>query len=146
MEQRTIRRPSRKRLLPDDKIFIPKGDYRLSGSLRLGPKTHLFGLSRSFCTIGGTDSGRGRGVDGRSFSLITADDASAAPGLTFLSIRGARPVEIRPRDVYAQFRIACPLRAGRGPILRCDGDGPAVCSGWNHRTDVVLRASMSNGS
>ena len=75
-----------------DKIFIPKGDYRLSGTLHLGPKTHLFGLSRSFCTIGGADSGRGRrgrGVGGPSFFLVTADEAGAAPGLTFLTVRGA---------------------------------------------------------
>ncbi len=80
-----------KAIAKHDKIFVPKGDYRLSGTLRLGSKTHLFGLSRSFCSMGGTGSGRGRGSrggEGESFSLMTVDDPDAAPGLTFLSVRG----------------------------------------------------------
>lgn len=74
-----------------DKIFVPKGDYRLSGTLHLRPNTHLFGLTRGFCSIGAIGSARGRrpGSDqGDSFSLTTVDDASAAPALTFLSVRG----------------------------------------------------------
>lgn len=74
-----------------EKIFVPKGRYKLSGSLRLRPKTQLFGLSREFCLIGDFASGRGqsqRGGSGENFSLETPDDADAAPGLTFLTVRG----------------------------------------------------------
>ncbi len=80
-----------KAIAASETIFVPKGDYRLSGTLRMAPKTHLFGLSRTLCSIGNAGSGRGRrprGGEGDSFSLMTADRADAAPGLTFLSVRG----------------------------------------------------------
>lgn len=80
-----------KAIAANDKVFIPKGDYRLSGTLRLRVNTCLFGLSRAFCSIGDVGSQRGRrprGGQGESFSLATVDDAGAAPGLAFLSVRG----------------------------------------------------------
>jgi hypothetical protein len=79
-----------KAIAAHDRIFIPKGDYRISGTLRLRPKTHLFGLSRTLCSIGVTGSERSRRPRGGSepFSVITVDDADAAPGLSFLSVRG----------------------------------------------------------
>ena len=73
-----------------DKIFIPKGDYRLSGTLALRRNTRLFGLARAYSSIGG-DQIRGRGAgrgEGSSFSIATVDDAEAAPGLSFLTVRG----------------------------------------------------------
>lgn len=82
-----------KAIAAHDKIFVPSGDYRLSGTLRLKPKTHLFGLSRSFTSIGGGLSRTGGGEPGPSpesdsFTLETPDDADAAPGLSFLSVQG----------------------------------------------------------
>jgi len=80
-----------KAIAAHDKIFIPNGNYKLSGTLHLSPKTHLFGLSRAFCSIGDVGSRRGRwprGGGGASFSVTTVDDARAAPGLSFLSVRG----------------------------------------------------------
>ena len=82
-----------KAIAAHDKVFVPSGDYRLSGTLRLKPKTHLFGLSRSFASFGG---GRSRPAGGEpgpspetgSFTLETVDDAEAAPGLSFLTLRG----------------------------------------------------------
>jgi hypothetical protein len=76
-----------------DKIFVPHGDYRLSGTLRLRPNTHLFGLNQTFTSLG---SGRQRTPGGEpgpspeadSFMLETVDDAQAAPGLSFLSVQG----------------------------------------------------------
>ncbi len=80
-----------KAIASHSKVFVPKGDYRLSGTLHLGAKTHLFGLSRALSSIGGTGSERGRSPGGReadSFVVATADDPDAAPGLSFLSVRG----------------------------------------------------------
>jgi hypothetical protein len=80
-----------KAIAAHDKIFVPKGDYRLSGALRLGRNTHLFGLARTYTSIGGSGFGKGRGPggdEGDAFSIATVDDADAAPGLSFLSVRG----------------------------------------------------------
>ena len=41
-----------------DKIFVPKGNYRLSGTLALGHNTRLFGLTPSRSIIGGGASGK----------------------------------------------------------------------------------------
>ncbi|MBN1420832.1 MAG: FAD-dependent oxidoreductase [Planctomycetes bacterium] len=79
-----------------DKVFIPKGTYRLRGTLRLGPRTHLFGLGRTFCSIGGDEED--------AFSLATADDPNAAPGLSFLAVRG--------RIEWRSGRGTCMLASG----------------------------------
>lgn len=73
------------------KIFVPKGDYRLSGVLQLGPKTQLFALNRSFTSIGGVETSAKRGrtaAKEEPFSLATPHDPHAGPGLWFLSVRG----------------------------------------------------------
>lgn len=80
-----------KAIAASDQIFVPKGDYRLRGTLRLRPNTHLFGLTRTFTAIGGADSRRGgarTAAQGEPFSIATTDDANASPGLSFLSVRG----------------------------------------------------------
>jgi hypothetical protein len=76
-----------------DKVFVPNGSYRLSGTLRLGYRTHLFGFSRSFASIGGGRANPAHGEPGPSpesdaFTLETVDDAAAAPGLSFLTVQG----------------------------------------------------------
>jgi hypothetical protein len=76
-----------------DKVFVPKGNYRLSGTLRLGRNTQLFGLagSRSVLSSGGEAGGKkaGRwGKQGDSMVVATPDDAQAAPGLFLLSVQG----------------------------------------------------------
>lgn len=74
-----------------DKIFVPKGNYRLSGTLALQSNTRLFGLTPGHTIIGGGDSARKRGRgedDGESFVLTTVDDAQAAPGLCMLRLQG----------------------------------------------------------
>jgi hypothetical protein len=82
-----------KAIAAHDKVFVPKGDYRLAGTLRLRPNTHLFGLSRSFTSLGGR-AGRfaggepGPSPEADSFTIEMVDDVNAAPGLSFLSIQG----------------------------------------------------------
>ena len=74
-----------------DKIFVPKGNYRLTGTLALGRNTRLFGLTPSRSVLGGGGSvrKRGRGPDeSDSFALATVDDAQAAPALSLLRIQG----------------------------------------------------------
>lgn len=80
-------------IVAHDKVFLPSGNYVLSGELRFRPNTHLFGLSRSFVALGrGDDRRRGPAPERapRTDSLIieTANDAKAAPGLSFLTLRG----------------------------------------------------------
>jgi hypothetical protein len=74
-----------------DKIFVPKGNYRLTGTLALGRNTRLFGLTPSRSILGGSTSAgkRGRGPDeGDSFVLATVDDAQSAPAISLLRVQG----------------------------------------------------------
>jgi hypothetical protein len=82
-----------KAIAAHDKVFVPGGDYRLSGTLRLKPRTQLFSISRSFASIGAGTARANTGEPGPSpesdsFTIETPDDAEAAPGLAFLSVRG----------------------------------------------------------
>jgi hypothetical protein len=73
------------------KIFVPKGTYKISGTLALGPATHIFGLSPGHSTLGGGEGGgkRGRGAaEEVPFVIATPDDARAAPGLSMLRMQG----------------------------------------------------------
>jgi hypothetical protein len=83
----------RRAIAAGDKVFLPKGDYALSGTLRLRANTRLFGFSRSFVSLGSGDFRHRGGEPGRSprsesFVVETVDDADAAPGLLFLTVRG----------------------------------------------------------
>ncbi len=91
-----------------DKIFVPKGNFRVTGTLQLRPSTQLFGLTGTFSSIGAGElyrgggnsapgakgrGGRGQkggatGDSGPTFTLATAEDSAAAPGLSLLSVRG----------------------------------------------------------
>ncbi|MFZ5830728.1 MAG: glycosyl hydrolase family 28-related protein, partial [Planctomycetota bacterium] len=66
----------KKAIAAGDNVFVPKGNFKLTGTLALRPNTHLFGLSRTFSSIGGESQfggnsgfrgnsgfGRGRGAD-----------------------------------------------------------------------------------
>ena len=81
----------KKVILTSDKVFIPKGNYKLLGTLQLRSNTHLFGLSRMFTSIGSVSLQRDRSSRGsqvKSFVLATVNEANACPGLSFLSVRG----------------------------------------------------------
>jgi hypothetical protein len=79
----------RKAIAQGDKVFVPKGDFRLEGTLQLGANTHLFGLTRTYSNLGNSESrfGQRRSAD-TSFSIVTVDDPDAAPGFSHLGIRG----------------------------------------------------------
>ena len=72
------------------KVFVPKGRYRLSGTVHLQPDTHLFGLAPSSATIGAFEGGGRRAADAASeaFVLGTADAATARPLLAHLTVQG----------------------------------------------------------
>lgn len=75
----------------NNKVFVPKGNYKLTGELQLRPNTQLFGLTRTLTAIGDVSSQRGRSRiagQGGTFSMAMVDDANASPGLSFLSVRG----------------------------------------------------------
>ncbi|MBN2316869.1 MAG: hypothetical protein JXM79_23270, partial [Sedimentisphaerales bacterium] len=80
-----------KAMASHDKIFVPKGNYLLSGTLRLGRNTHLFGLARTYTSIGNGSfkrEWRSNRNEDNAFSLVTVEDEQAAPGLSFLTVRG----------------------------------------------------------
>jgi hypothetical protein len=89
----------RKAIAASDKIFVPKGNFLLTGALELGPNTQIFGLTRSFTSIGSGDF-RKRiftmvdsdilpdPIKHEPFLLTTIDDANASPGLVLLSVKG----------------------------------------------------------
>lgn len=80
-----------KAIQSNDKIFVPKGNYRLSGTLALRRDTQLFGLTPGRTVLGGGApvGKRGRGSDADdSFVLATVDDPQAAPNLSLLRMQG----------------------------------------------------------
>jgi hypothetical protein len=64
------------------KVFVPKGAYRLSQPLALGPDTTLFGLHRSFSALRASDPASSAPV------LTMPDDAQASISVSFLSVGG----------------------------------------------------------
>ncbi len=81
----------RKAIAASDKVFVPKGKYKLLGTLHLGRKTQLFGLASAFCSIG--DAGPSqklwqRIAGNKTFKIVTDEGADATPALSFLSVRG----------------------------------------------------------
>jgi hypothetical protein len=73
------------------KIFVPPGNYKLTGDLSLAKDAQLFSVSEFLTSIGAR---RGRSGDGSAatgsepFTLSTRDDPSASPGLWFVSVGG----------------------------------------------------------
>ena len=65
-----------------EKVFLPRGTYRVTRSLVLGPKTCLFGVARLYSTIQATD---GFGEKGQPL-VTTVDDANAVTRLSYLSL------------------------------------------------------------
>jgi hypothetical protein len=78
----------RKAIAASDKVFVPKGNFRLTGTLELRAHTHLFGLTRTYSALGGAGrSDQEPGADS-SFSIVTVDHPDAAPGFSHLAMRG----------------------------------------------------------
>lgn len=61
-------------LAASNKVFVPKGTYKLNETLSIGANTHLFGLPKAYTSV--------------SSSLITVDDPDATPSLGFITISG----------------------------------------------------------
>lgn len=76
----------RKAIAAGDLVFVPKGAYLITGRLELGPRTKLFGLASTLCSLGGPRDER-RNFDG--CQLATPDAADASPGVYFLGLRGS---------------------------------------------------------
>lgn len=83
-----------KAIAASDKIFVPKGNFQVTGTLRFRANTHLFGLTGTFSSIGSGTAGPRSGKrapateDAAPFAITTVDDTAAAPGLSLLSVRG----------------------------------------------------------
>ena len=78
----------RKAIAASDKVFVPKGQYMLSGRLELGPDTCLFGISHSHVGIGHLSQPKPITAAAEAFSIVTVDSADASPGLYFMRIGG----------------------------------------------------------
>ncbi len=80
----------RKAIAAGEKIFVPRGDFLLSGELQLQPDTHLFGLTSTHSNLGRRFSrGQRRGQQENSFTITTVDSADAAPGFSHLGVNGS---------------------------------------------------------
>ncbi|MEQ2009998.1 MAG: glycosyl hydrolase family 28-related protein [Limisphaerales bacterium] len=79
-----------KAIATHDRIFVPKGDFRMTGTLHIRRNTQLFGLTATFSSIGLRAGDRRDPLPkkGPMFAVATVDDATAAPGLSLLSVRG----------------------------------------------------------
>ncbi len=74
-------------------VFLPKGYYRVTRTLRLRPHTKLVGVAQHLSIIMARDPAAGFGPGGRPGPLVqTADDADADTVLAFLGVRFPREV------------------------------------------------------
>lgn len=73
-----------------DTVFVPPGNYQLSGALRLRPSTRLFGVAGGITSIGDhtTKERFNRVSNADTFTIVTTDDPDSNPVVAFLSIRG----------------------------------------------------------
>ena len=79
----------RKAIAAGNNIFVPKGNFKLTGKLVLRPDTHLFGLTRTYSSLGDGETRFGRRANSdASLTIVTMDDAEAAPGFSHLAVRG----------------------------------------------------------
>jgi len=113
------------------KVFVPRGAYRVSAPLALGPKTALFGLGRSLSVlrIGGPEAAAD------TPAVTMPDDSAAAPSLSFLSVGGLvrwtsgrglllmAPAQVRISG-HGGGRFCGVTGIGRG--FRVDGTGERV--------------------
>ena len=85
----------RQAIAASDKVFVPKGHYRLTQMLELGRNTHLFGLGATQTSIGGSGgAARGPGFaawqDGRTRSATFIGGPEAAkPNTRHLPLSGS---------------------------------------------------------
>jgi len=76
----------RKAIAAGDLVFVPKGSYRLTGELQLGPRTKLFGLASTLCSLGAPRDDR-RNFD--ACRIVTPAGADTSPSIAFLGLRGS---------------------------------------------------------
>lgn len=77
----------------NEKVFLPKGVYRVTKTLSLKPMTKLFGIAQSFSILAiRKDDGFFSDGNARKPILETADSAQASTSLAFMSLYA--PVEI----------------------------------------------------
>ncbi len=103
----------RQAIAASDKVFVPKGHYRLTQMLELGRNTHLFGLGATQTSIGGSGgAARGPGFAAwqGAVGVMTVDAADAAPGLSFLSVRG--PIHWRSGQSLSMLAYGFPKLSG----------------------------------
>jgi len=88
------------------KVFIPKGTFVVSDTIRLGPESHLFGVAKHLSII--RCSSGWKGAPGNPV-ISTQDDAGAMTTLSFLMIE-------RPANLPSVPLIE--WRAGRKSVVR----------------------------
>jgi hypothetical protein len=128
----------RKAIAAGDNIFVPKGNFKLTGTLELRPNTHLFGLSRTFSSLG-SDSGFGRrrgagqpgasggrqGAQGQAGAAKSAARRGGGPGAggegeTFSIVTVDDP-EAAPGFSHLGVRGDIQWRSGRGTSMLAGG-------------------------
>ncbi len=83
----------RKAIAQNDKIFVPKGHFKLTGNLELRENTQIFGLSKLFSSFGTARPDRGgfhltRDENAADFRITTVNNENAAPGFFLISPGG----------------------------------------------------------
>ncbi|WLE98604.1 MAG: glycosyl hydrolase family 28-related protein [Candidatus Electrothrix communis] len=112
-------------------VFLPKGDFRISSPLHLGPKTKFIGVNSALSIIGLHDNADAWADPDYARPLIdTVDDAQAETVLAFIGI-----------SVPVRFPAAYALRwrAGRRSIVR---DIRPVQTGWTPFSPVACEPQI----
>ncbi|TWU31749.1 glycosyl hydrolase family 28-related protein [Novipirellula artificiosorum] len=81
----------RSAIAASDQVFVPPGNYHMTGQLALRHATQLFGVAAGITSIGNmavTERGSKRVSNASGFTITTPRDPNARPLLAFLSVRG----------------------------------------------------------
>jgi hypothetical protein len=111
-------------------VFLPKGNYLLGNTLKLGSQTHFIGTGRTYTTLTASKDWKGGANDPL---LTTADDPDAETSLSNMSIRARNhPLE---------------WKAGRNSIVRDVNAGVVFINGngggrWYALMNVVNQLSI----
>jgi len=130
----------KKAIAAGDNIFVPKGNFRLAGTLELRPNTHFFGLTRTYSSMGGGGSrfggggevgrsaaaGRGQGTGkrrtGAAGAAVRQGDApgAASAGEAF-SIITVNDPDAAPGFSHLGVRGDIQWRSGKGTSMLATG-------------------------
>ena len=102
----------KKAIAAGDNIFVPKGNFKLTGTLELRPNTHFFGLTRTYSSMGGGGGRFGGGGGATSPVRLAAGEVLEKVELAAAraSCVAAKEAEQVRANLFPSLRSTIPMR------------------------------------